>query len=171
MATKRRNLYLYLTLACFLAIIAIFIVDGYMGIYDTIYITTGEREQKIEPDVWQRDDPYWSSGMTRGDRAFIRYEVDNRQFSRYEADIEVSIWRMQEKVSDVLSQHMALGAFSKGQIEWEIDPTELLPPDAPLEQGFDYTLKIKRGELERNIILYINPSPSPVIKTVPAPPR
>ena len=171
MTTKRRNLYLYLTLICFFGIIAIFIVDGYMGIYDTIYVTTGELEQKIESDVWQRSDPYWSSGMTRGQKAFIRYEVDNRQFSRYEADIEVSVWQMQQKVSDVLSQHMALGAFSKGQIEWEIDSAELIPPDAAPEQEFNYTLKITRGAIERNIILYVNPAPYPVIKTVPAPPR
>lgn len=168
MATKRRNLYLYLTLACFFGIIAIFIADGYMGVHDTVYITAGEREQKIESDAWRGSDPFWSSGVTRGEKAFIRYEVDNRQFSTYRADIEVSVWRMQQKVSDVLSQHMEVGAFGKGQLEWVIDSAELIPLDAPPEQGFDYTLTIKRGEIERNIILYINPSPYPV-KPVPAP--
>jgi hypothetical protein len=168
MTTKRRNLYLYLTLACFFGIIAIFIVDGYLGIYDTIYITAGEREQKIESDAWQRDDPFWSSGLTRGEKAFIRYEIDNRLFSHYEADVEVSVWRMQEKVSDVLSQHVVVGAFNKGQVQWEIDTTKLLPLDAPPEQGFDYTLTIRRGETERNIVLYVNPSPYPV-NPVPAP--
>ena len=171
MAIKRRSIYLYFTLVCFFGIIAIFIVDGYMGIYDTVYITAGEREQKIESDVWQRNDPYWSSGITRGEKGFISYEVDNRQFSSYEADIEVSVWRMQEKVRDVLSQYIVVGAFNKGRVQWEIDTTELLPPDAPPEQSFDYTLKIKRGEVERNVILYINPIPSSAIKTVPAPPR
>ena len=171
MAAKRRSLYLYLTLICFFGIIAIFIADGYMGIYDTVYITTGEREQKIESDVWQRNDPYWSSGITRGEKGFISYEVDNRQFSSYEADIEVSVWRMQEKVRDVLSQHIIVGAFNKAQIEWAVDSAELVPPDASPEQSFDYTLIIKRGEIERSIILHINPTPYPVIKTVPAPPR
>lgn len=171
MTIKRRNLYLYLTLICFFGVIAIFIVDGYMGIYDTVYITAGEREQKIESDVWQRNDPYRSSGIARGEKAFIRYEVDNRRFFGYEADIDVSVWRMQEKVRDVLSQHIAIGSFNKVQIEWVIDTAELLPPDAPPEQSFDYTLTIKQGETERNIILYINPTPSSAIKTVPAPPR
>lgn len=170
MAAKRRNLYLYLTLACFFGIIAIFIVDGYMGVYDTIYVTTEEREWKIESDVWQRGDPYWSRGITRGEKTFIRYEVDNRQFSSYEADIEVTVWRMQEKVADVLSRRVTIEAFSKAQIEWVVDSAELVPPDAPAEQNFDYTLIIKRGEIERNIILHINPTPYPVIKTVPAPP-
>ena len=48
MATKRRNLFLYLTIACFFGLIAIFIVDGYMGIYDILYVTTGEYEEKID---------------------------------------------------------------------------------------------------------------------------
>ena len=171
MATKRRNLYLYLTLICFFGIIAIFIVDGYMGIYDTVYITAEEREQKIESDIWQRNSPYWSIGVTQGEKAFIRYEVDNRQFSSYEADIQVSVWRMQEKVSDVLAQQVTIEAFSKAEIEWTIDSAELVPPDAQPEQRLDYTLTIKSGEMERNIILYINPTPSSAIKPVPAPPR
>ena len=170
MAAKRRNLYLYLTLICFFGIIAIFITDGYMGVYDTVYITAEEREQKIESDVWQRNDPYRSIRVTQGEKAFIRYEVDNRQFSSYEADIQVSVWRMQEKVSDVLKQQVAIETFSKAEIEWTIDSAELVPPDASTEQDFDYTLIIKRGEIERNIILHISPVPYPAIKTVPAPP-
>ena len=169
MAAKRRNLYLYLTLICFFGIIAIFIADGYMGIYDTVYITAGEIERKIEADTRQRDDPFGSSGVTRGEKAFIRYEVDNRRFSRYEADLEVSAWQKQEKVSDVLAQQINIEAFSKAEIEWTIDSAELIPPDSPPEQEFNYTLTIKHRNIERNIILYINPTPYPVIKTVPAP--
>jgi hypothetical protein len=92
MATKRRNLFLYLTLACFIGLIAIFIVDGYMGIYDTIYVTTGEREQKIEPDFWLRQEWAWSTGVNWDEKVFFGYEVDNRQFSAYSADIEASVW-------------------------------------------------------------------------------
>ncbi|GAI56646.1 unnamed protein product, partial [marine sediment metagenome] len=43
----RKNLFLYLTLACFFGLIAIFIVDGYLGIYDTIYVTAGEQEERV----------------------------------------------------------------------------------------------------------------------------
>jgi len=53
----RRNLFLYLALTCFLALIVIFFVDGYMGIYDTTYITVGEQEQIIEPDYWLQQYP------------------------------------------------------------------------------------------------------------------
>ncbi len=75
MATKRKNLYLYLTLACFIGLIAIFIVDGYMGIYDNLFVTTGEREEEIGRDSrpWQE-----SVRVDWGGKAFFRYEVDNR---------------------------------------------------------------------------------------------
>lgn len=170
MATKRRNLYLYLTLLCFFGLIAIFIVDGYMGVYDTVYVTAGEREQKIESDVWLRENKFWSSGVNRGEKAFFRYEVDNRRFSGYTADIEASLWRSQEKVRDLISQPLAIDAFDKGQLEWVIDTAELVPSDAPPEQSYEYTVIIKREQLERDVILYINPAPYP-LKVVPAPSR
>ena len=170
MATKRRNLFLYLTLVCFFGLIAIFIIDGYMGIYDTVYITAGEREQKIESDVWLRGDKFWSSGVDRGEKAFFRYEVDNRQFSSYAADIEVSVWRMQEKVLDVISQPLVVAPFDKGQLKWAMDANEILPSDALPEQSYEYTIIIKRGEIERNVILYINPVPY-APKPAPVPPR
>ncbi len=170
MATKRRNLFLYLTLACFFGLIAIFIVDGYMGIYDTIYITAGEREQKVEPDFWLRQDRIWSAGVNWGEKVFFRYEVDNRQFSSYTADIEVSVWHSQEKVRDLLSQPISIGAFDKEQLEWEIDTAELLPSDVPPEQSYEFTVIIKRGQVERNIIVYIN-YPAYPSKVVPVPPR
>ena len=170
MATKRRNLFLYLTLVCFFGLIAIFIVDGYMGVYDTVYVTAGEREQKIESDVWLRGDKFWSSGVNRGEKAFFRYEVDNRQFSSYMADIEASVWRMQEKVRDLISQPISIDAFDKGQVEWVIDSTEILPGDALPEQSYEYTIIIKRGEIERNVIIYINPVPY-APKLAPVPPR
>ena len=157
MARKRRNLFLYLTLACFFGLIAIFIVDGYMGVYDTVYVTAGEQEQKIEADLWLRQDKFWSTGVNWGGKAFFRYEVDNRQFSSYTADIEVSVWHSQEKVRDVLAQPMLINAFDKGLLEWVVDTSELLPGDTSPEQGYQYTVVIKRGEVERRVILHINP--------------
>jgi hypothetical protein len=172
MTTKRKNLYLYLTLACFIGLIAIFIVDGYIGIYDTMYITTGEREQKIEPDFWLRGDYPWSTGVNEGEKVFFRYEVDNRRFSSYTTDIEVSVWRMQEKALDVTSQPMVVAAFDKGEVEWVLDTAELLPSVIPPEQRYEFTVIIKRGEIERKIIVYINYPVYPP-KPVPAlpPPR
>ena len=159
MARRPRNLYLYLTLACFFALIAIFIVDGYMGIYDTIRVTTGEREQTIEADTWLRQDWIWSTGASRDEKALFRYEVANRQFSRYTSDIEVSVWRMQEKVKDTISQPITVGSFGKEQIEWAIDSADILPADIAPEQGYEYTVIIKRGEIERRLIINIHPAP------------
>ena len=170
MATKRRNLFLYLTLACFFGLIAIFIVDGYMGIYDTVYVTAGEYEQEIEPDFWLRQDGIWSAGVNWGEKAFFRYEVDNRQFSSYMTDVEVSVWHSQEKVRDLLSQQISVAAFDEGQLEWVVDTAELLPGDIPPEQGYQYSVIIKRGKIERKVIVPINPSPY-LPKVVPAPPR
>jgi hypothetical protein len=150
----RKNLYLYLALACFLALIAVFVVDGYMGVYDTAYVTSGEQEQKIEADFWLQDYNTWSVGANWGEKVFFRYEIDNRQFSSYSADIEVSLWRSQQKIQDLLSQELQIASFDSGQLEWVVDTSELEP--APPEQGYEYTVVIKRGELERRIILYIS---------------
>ena len=163
MATKRRNLFLYLTLACFLGLIAIFTFDGYMGTYDTLYITSGEQEQQIEADYWLRQDRFWSTRVNWGETAFFRYEIDNRRFSSYETTIEASVWQNQEKVSDIISQPVSLAAFEKGEVEWAVDTSEFLPEDALSEQSHQYTVLIKRGETERRIILYTNPLPKPAI--------
>jgi len=168
----RKKLFLYLTLACFFGLIAIFIVDGYMGIYDTIYITAGEREEKVEPDSWLKQDRFWSVGVNWEEKIFFDYEVDNRRFLSYSAEIEVSVWHSQEKVADLVSRHMQIGAFDKGQLEWVLDTAELKPDDILPEQSYEFTVIIKRGQVERNIIVYINPRTYPSgAKVVPAPSR
>lgn len=167
MATSRKNLFLYLALACFVGIIAIFIADGYVGIYDTLYITAGEREEKIEADFWLRGDYPWSTRVNWDEKTFFRYEVDNRRFSEYAMMIEVSVWRMQEKILDVVSQPVEVAPFEKGQVEWVLDTAELRPGDMPPEQGYEFTVVIKRGETERKVILYINPVPYPIKPPVP----
>ena len=168
MSTKRKNLFLYLTLVCFFGLVAIFVVDGYMGIYDTTYITTGELEQKIEADTWLESDRFWSTGMGWGGKAFFRYEVDNRRFSAYATNVEVSVWRMQEKVLDVLSQPITVGSFDKAELEWVVDSNELLSESTSPEQSYEYTVIIKRGEAERRIIVHINPEyPAKIVPPVP----
>ena len=170
----RKNLYLYLTLACFFGLIAIFIVDGYLGIYDSLEITAGEQPQTIEADEWLLQEKFGvrGVGVNRDERVSFTYEVDNRQFSTYSANIAVSVWHSQQKVRDLISQEIAITAFDKGQLEWVIDTTELLPSDIPPEQGYEFTVIIERGEIERKIIVYINPSAYPSgAKVVPALPR
>ncbi len=172
----RRNLFLYLALACFVGLLAIFVVDGYLGVYDTVYIATGEQEYKIEADVWQRLYPTYAPGpveyaptpvegsegfyimsANRGEKISFRYEVDNRLFSTYEANIEVSVWHSQQKVRDLIPQPVSIFSFGKGESEWTIDNTELVPTDILPEQSYDYTVIITRGEIERKIVVSISP--------------
>ena len=167
MAVKHKNLFLYLTLACFLGLILIFIFDGYMGVYDNLFITTGEYEQEIEADFWLRQDRFWSVGANWGEKVLFRYEVDNRQFSRYEADIEVSIWHSQEKVLHILSQPLLIDPFDNGELDWVVDTEKLKPGGVSPEQPYEFSVIIKRGELEQRIILYL----SPVVKPYPTPTR
>ena len=173
MAVKPKNLFLYLTLACFLGIVLIFIFDGYMGVYDSLTVKAGEYpDQKIEADQWLLKYRDFSTAVEWGGKAFFSYEVDNRWFSDYTADVEVSVWHEQEKVRDLVAQPMSLGSFDKGQLEWVVNTAELVPAGAPPEQGYDFTVVIKRGEIERRFITHVRSIPYvPKPIEIPAPPR
>jgi len=168
MTVKHRDLYLYLALVCFLGIILIFIFDGYMGVYDNLTVRAGEDEQKIEDQNWERD--YWSTAVEWGEKAYFYYEVDNRRFSSYKADVEVSLWHSQEKVSDILVQTVSIDSFDKEQVEWVVDTAELLPDDVSPEQGYEYTMYLKRDGIERKFVVHVRSSKMPVIiEPVPLP--
>jgi len=145
----RRHLFLYLALACFVGLIAIFIADGYMGIYDTVYVTTGEHEQKISPDYWQRQsrgDAYpYSIGAEWGEPVHFRYEIGNHRFSTYSTTVEASVWKSNEKLVDLFRQDMLVSAFDGVTMDWTLSAQEL--EKAGMGVG-EYTVKIKRGEVE-----------------------
>jgi len=164
----RRLLFLYLALACFVGLVAIFIVDGYLGIYDTVYVTAREYEQKIEPDVWLRQDIAWSTGASWGEKVFFRYEVDNRQFSTYTTAIEASVWQANEKVMDLLAEDKVLEPFDKTTVEWTLDSEEL--ETQGLDTG-DYTVRIEREGAERKILVSFYSLKSVPNEVLPAPPR
>jgi hypothetical protein len=150
----RKNLFLYLALACFLALIVIFVADGYMGTYDTIYITTGEQEQVIEPDYWLQPYsspyPYYVSAQW-GQRVFFRYEIDNRQFSAYSTTIQASLWQENEKLFDLFSAEKSIGSFDRVSVEWTLTTDEL---DQPVVGASNqYTVKISYGDIERRIMV------------------
>ena len=152
---------LYLALACFLSLIAIFIVDGYLGIYDTVYITTGEQEQIVEPDYWlQRYPPppgaakpaYWMPADW-GQKVFFRYEIDNRRFSTYSTLIQASVWQENEKVLDLFSEEKFIALFDKVTVEWTLSTQELDEADIRVDGHTQYTVKINHGEVERRIVV------------------
>ncbi len=150
----RGKLFLYLALACFLALIVIFIADGYMGIYDTTYVTVGERQEIIEADFWlQPSDyeyPYWISAQW-GQRAFFRYEIDNRLFSTYSTTVGASLWQENEKLLDLFSETKTIEPFGKAVSEWTLSTEGLAPP--VVGGSNQYTVKINWGEVERNIVV------------------
>ncbi|MBI2860011.1 MAG: hypothetical protein HYX91_00715 [Chloroflexi bacterium] len=169
MATRRRNLFLYLTIVCFFGLVVIFIVDGYMGVYETIHITTGEREQAIEPDFWVQQgrffEPTGSASVNRDEKAFFRYVVDNRRLSGYSDQVQVSVFRSQRKIADLLAEPVSVPAFGKQELTWTVDSSEVVPADWPPEQNFEFTVVIRRGGIERKIIIFLSPRPF-----VPKPP-
>jgi hypothetical protein len=162
MAAMRKNLFLYLAIVCFISLIAIFYADGYLGIYDTLYVTVGEREEKIDPDFWlYRDTAVLSESSPAyyiyaqwGQTIFFRYEIDNRQFSTYSTPIQVSVWKENEKVSDLFSGDISIKPFDKVTTEWVLSNEDL----GKAEFGDDrytlrYTVKINFGATERRMVL------------------
>ncbi len=155
----RRNLFLYLAIACFAALIAIFIVDGYLGIYDTTYVTAGEREQTIEADYWLRYPPSETAKMTYqvsaewGQKVFFRYEIDNRRFSTYSTLVQASVWQENEKVLDLFSEEESIGPFDKAMVEWTLSTQDLEKAGFGVDERTQYTVKISHGEVERRIVV------------------
>ena len=150
-----KNLYLSLTIAFFLAIIAVFVFDGYMGVYDTFRVTTQEREQVIGPDSWDDEYDYRHHVWTEEGQAIsFRYELDNRTFGTYSADVEVAIWFGETKHSDLLSQAVAIDSFDKEEFNWTIDTTELRP--AGTTWDYEFSVIITRDGVERRIVVNVN---------------
>jgi hypothetical protein len=163
---NRKNLYLYLALGCFVAIIAIF-VHGYMGIYDTAYVTAGGWEQPFDWHWWQRG---WTAhvGARWGETVHFRYEIENRRFSSYFTPVQASVWKENEKVLDLLSEDKSIEPFDKVVVEWTLDSEQLQA------QGFGpgtYTVRIERKEVEREIrVSFHDERHEDVIPPIPPPP-
>jgi hypothetical protein len=175
MAKNKSSLYLYLALVCFAGILAIFVVDGYLGIYDTIYSTVQEREQVIEPDYWDQrwvKESYegYSLGARWGESIPFRYEIDNRSFSAYSVDVEVSVWRGGQKIIVLLDNREVLVApFKKAIVDWTLRFEDLEEPTPVSGEYREYTVLIRLGEIERKIILSYYPESPVYPEKVPLP--
>ena len=192
MTNKRRNLFLYLALACFGGIIALLVMGGCLGIFDTIYITThgytsptttGQQEIKVEPTFWLRPDydwawdpPYVVIEVVANEKVYFRYEQDKRRLSSYAANIEISVWsanmevspwRAQERVLSLVSEPIVVAPFGKGQVEGVLDTSKLelgqIPPDQ-YEYSVKYSVVIKHGEIERKVLLLFIPELRPPLE-------
>jgi len=160
-----------LAIACFAGLIAIFIVDGYLGIYDTVYITIGEYEQKIEADSWLRQDRIWSTGASWGEKVSFRYEIENHQFSTYSTLIQASVWKENERIIGLFSEDKSIKPFDKVMVEWTLSGEELESAGFEIDGYADYTVKISHGDVERRIIVNFYYPEEVYPKSVPSPPR
>lgn len=170
MTGKRKNIYLYLALICFISIILIFVFDGYVGLYDTATVTVGELPQVIGYEQWQDQSEFAfipSVSVGYGQQSVFRYNVDNRRFSSYQADISVSLWRSQEKIDDIIYQPLDIGAFDNAEVSWSFNPSQYLSEPLPLGRTAEFTLVIRHGNIERKLLLYVfSTADQPDIKPV-----
>ena len=171
-AIKRKYLFLYLAIACFAGMVAIFFVDGYLGIYDTVYVTAREYTEVIEADYWtspyqyyapvpgDEDSPSYCCIYTdAGENVSFRYRVENHQFSDYYTSIEASVWQQDEKVMDLFSEDVSISSFDEATVEWKLKSQDLEDAGYPAStRETQYTVKINHGDVERRIIVtFYNP--------------
>jgi hypothetical protein len=151
----KRNIYLGLTLAFFLALISVFVFDGYMGVYDTVTVVTQEREETIEPEYWLRDgysNYFW---VDEGQDVSFHYELENRAFGSYQADVEVAIWFGESKQSVVLTDTVAIDSFDSYQWDWVIDTATLRPADVPEPYDYEFSVIITRDGVELRTVVQV----------------
>ena len=153
----KRRISLFLGLACFIGILIIFGVNGFLGVYDTIYVTAGEYEQTICPESFKYNQEDSHVEVECGEIIHFRYELNNRRFSSYSAPVQASVWIGKQKVADLFSRDIRIKPFGKVMLEWDFDIVEQLGPESIVGT---YTVKVKRGEVERNVIVEVS---SPVI--------
>jgi hypothetical protein len=171
MTAKHNNLFLYLALACFVGIILIFVLDGYLGVYDRLVMDNNQYIQTVESDQWTQTERYsgiLSVSVERGGRVDFTYTVQNHRFSEYADSVDVSLWYNKVKTADLLSRQLSIPAFDKEELAWSITANDIIPAGYPAEQNYIVNIKINRGDIEREVNVIVQASPT-IIKTVPAP--
>jgi hypothetical protein len=167
MVAKHKNIYLFLALACFLGIILIFIFDGYMGVYDSLRIDNGQYVQTVDARQWQQQEDfgfYPSVSVDRGRSVDFTYTVENHRFSDYNAEVKVSLWNGVDKLADLSSGPLGAAPFGSGELVLVLDPGQYVPADYPVEQSYNLTMVIDRENIERKVMVYINPGPAVIPK-------
>jgi len=166
---RPKRLFLYLAIACFAGLVSIFIVDGYMGIYDTINATVGEREEEIRASYWEDKDDYSLYEDSSAEKISFTYRIDNNQLSEYSTRIEASVWQENEKVIDLFSQDISVARFDEVTVEWILARGDLGDTYPEANESINYTVRINRGDVERRIIVSyyysefpLFPKPEPV---------
>jgi hypothetical protein len=170
MAGKYKTIYLLLALACFLGIIAIFVFDGYMGVYDTLRIDNGQFPQTIATEQWQQQEEFGyppTVSLDRDRSVNLTYIVENHRFSTYSADVAISLWDGADKVGDVAAGRVSADAFGSGELTFTMNAGGYIPADYPPETSYNLIMLIERGGVERRVSVYINPGPPKTITIQP----
>ena len=159
MAIKRGSIWLYVSIAFFIGIVAVFFVDGYMGVYDTILINTPGNEYEIAPDFWQEsrtaNDRYYVGGIKQTDLLKFGLQIENRRFSDYQSNVKVSLWEGGREIKELFEQSDNIEVFQPSPLyEWELDTTDLEVADTL--NGTIYVIKIDRNGVERKITLRLD---------------
>lgn len=155
----------------------IFVVDGYLGIYDKLSFTIQEREQVIEPDQWQQrwvKKSGFSAGTRWGEPVRFKYRIDNRTFSSHSSAVGVTIWKGGEQLKQLLQENVNIPSFDEVTLNWTIADEDFGEAGLKTGEYGEYTVRITFGDVERKIILSYYPEspgyPEKVpIRPVPAP--
>jgi len=172
-AMKNRNLYLYLALACFAVILAIFVVDGYMGVYDKLTLTIQEREQVIEPDHWQQrwvKESGFGTSARWGEPIGFKYQIQNRTFFTYSTAVEATIWRGGEKVAQLHREDVIIPSFDEATLNWTVTAKDFGEAGLKAGEYGELTVRVTFGDVERKIILSYYPETPVYPEKVPIPP-
>jgi hypothetical protein len=162
-ASQRENLPLYIALLCFLGIAAILVFDGYLGIYETIEVTTAEGQQislpPVSPGLRQSIselEPGYTVWSRHGDRVRFQYRLHNRRFATYSAPLEVTLWKGEEQIKQLLSREGVAKPFGQIDLRWTLDTGEL---EAPQDNTFpQYTVRISREGVKHRITVILRKS-------------
>jgi len=168
---KRNNVFLFLALACFVGIILIFIFDGYIGVYDSLVMDNGQYKQTVAADQWAQQAKYGgivSVGVDQNSQVDFTYTIENHRFSAYTGSLDVSLWYNKVKKADLLSKQLSIPAFDKEELNWAINPMQVVSANFTTGQNYIYNIKIRRGNIERDINVNIYFS-SNGIKIIPPP--
>jgi hypothetical protein len=171
MATKHKNIYLWLALICFLGIIFIFIFDGYMGVYDSLVTDNVQYRQTINAEMWdqQEQSGYINTmNVDRAGRIDFTYTIENHWFSEYNSMVSASVWSSQKKLGDLKTETIDIKPFNKSTIAWTLDASRFVPADLPSDQTYSMNVIIQRGDIERKLQIYVNPL-TVGIKEIPVP--
>ena len=152
---RRINLWLLLAVVCFLGIIAVFFIDGYMGLYYRVRVETPVNTFEIPPEFWEESGKaipsYYFSDVSRNDLIRFQLVVENRRFTDSQIDLDISLWEGGREIQKLLTRSDNIAAFEPSQpYEWEIDTSQLDVLDEV--SGTSYIIKINGNGVERRLI-------------------